>query len=247
MPGRTSVQRSGRGSPVTTVNCASKARWTLANRSSSIPAAGQPGRRQQSGDLVEHAEHLGDRAAVGVGVDRAWSWPGCRGAAASAVATVVRPGAPAGPQTAITRPWLGAGSSGADGGSGAGWWSVVIASGRASRSSSGTMARTPIRGWPAPCSAGPRRRRRRRGRRGLTRWSTAARSKPGRLDRDDRGVGLAGGRRGEQVVDVDAALEDDEVAPAAEQAERPGLPGRAGREQQDDPHPRRTTVRLGAS
>ena len=37
MPGRTSVQRSGRGSPVTTVNCASKARWTLANRSSSIP------------------------------------------------------------------------------------------------------------------------------------------------------------------------------------------------------------------
>ena len=70
---------------------------------------------------------------------------------------------------------------------------------------------------------------------------------PGRLDRDHRGVGLAGGRRGEQVVDVDAALEDDEVAPAAEQAERSGLPGRTGREQQDDLHPRRTTVRLGAS
>ena len=70
---------------------------------------------------------------------------------------------------------------------------------------------------------------------------------PGRLDGDHRRVGLAGGRRGEQVVDVDAALEDDEVAAAAEQAERPGLPGRAGGEQQDDLHPRRTTVRLGAS
>jgi hypothetical protein len=67
------------------------------------------------------------------------------------------------------------------------------------------------------------------------------------LDRDHRGVGLAGRRRGEQVVDVDAALEDDEVSTVTEQAESPGLPRRAGREQQDDLHPRRTTVRLGAS
>jgi hypothetical protein len=70
---------------------------------------------------------------------------------------------------------------------------------------------------------------------------------PGCLDRDHRGVGLAGRRRGEQVVDVDAALEDDEVTPVAEQPESPGLPGRAGRQQQDHLHPRRTTVRLGAS
>ena len=69
----------------------------------------------------------------------------------------------------------------------------------------------------------------------------------GRLDRHDRGVGLTGRRGGEQVVDVDAALEHDQVAPAGEHAQRAGLPGRPGGEEQDDLHPRRTTVRLGAS
>ena len=112
VPGRTSVQRSGRGRPVTTVNWWSKARWTLANRSSSIPLAGQPSRRQQSGDLVEHAE-LPARPCRRKGRRRrGWSGPGFRGRPPATVATVVRPGAPAGPQTAITRPLLGAGSVG---------------------------------------------------------------------------------------------------------------------------------------
>ena len=39
------------------------------------PAGGQPGRRQQSGDLVQHAQRLGDRAAVGVGVDKGGPGP----------------------------------------------------------------------------------------------------------------------------------------------------------------------------
>ena len=166
MPGRTSVQRSGRGSPVTTVNCWSKARCTLANRSSSIPLPASRAADEQPGDLVEDAERLGDGAAVGVGVDQRGPAPGCRGR---------RP--------ARWRPWSGRvrrrvprrrspapGSvlaSSADctgGGSGAGWWSVVIASGSASRSSSGTVARTPMR-LARTVPLARRRRRRPRGRR----------------------------------------------------------------------------------
>ena len=41
------------------------------------------------------------------------------------------------------------------------------------------------------------------------RWSTAAGSRPGRVERDHGDVGLAGAGGGEQVVDVDAALEHD--------------------------------------
>ena len=48
-------------------------RCTVANRSSIDPPATSRAADEQTGDLVEHAELLGDGTAVGIGVDEhAW-------------------------------------------------------------------------------------------------------------------------------------------------------------------------------
>ena len=75
-----------------------------------------------------------------------------------------------------------------------------------------------------------------------------------RLERDDRHVGLARRRRGEQVGHVDAAAQHDHSGLALQQSQHRGLPARTRRQDQDDDHPllldpqpRRTTVTTGDS
>ena len=72
---------------------------------------------------------------------------------------------------------------------------------------------------------------------------------PRGVERDQRGVRLAGAAGGEQVVDVDAALEHDEPGTPGDQLEHRRLPRGAGGDDEDDDHgqPRPTTVSDGSS
>ena len=163
------------------------------------------------------------------------------------MASVVRPGAPAGPHTATTRPRAGSGAAGAGVGSGSG--SVVAEDHRGQCLHVGVGhrgAHPDAGGAHGRLLAGARDdgdRAHAVGPQVVDRREVEAR----RLQRHHGGVGLAGGRAGQQVVDVDAALEHDEVAATAQDAQGLGLPARAGGEQEDHLHPRLTTVRLGAS
>ncbi len=153
-----------------------------------------------------------------------WSGPGCRGprrarwrrSCGPVRRPAPRPRSPAlGSCRRVRRGrWLGGGLG----------WSVVIASGSASRSSSRTDG---AHADPAgPHGAGlVGRRPRPCGRRASRGGRRPARSNPGASIATTAVSAWPDGRGGEQVVDVDAALQDDEVAPAGEQAERPGLPG----------------------
>ena len=59
---------------------------------------------------------------------------------------------------------------------------------------------------------------------------------PGSIEPDHGGVGLAGAGGGEQVVDVDAALEQHQARPLGDQREQRRLPGCARADHQDDDH-----------
>ena len=227
-----------------------------------LPAPRQPGRGEQAGHLVEDAELLGDarrrtgrrrraraRAAAGRARRRA------------PAATVVRPGAPAGPQTATTRPAADAALGRRGGPRGrrlvgrrtpvggrlgrrhrVGQRVEVVVGDERSDADPGGPQPAAVEGGAAGddrdrpdavpaqvVDGGAVEARARRGRR------TATSAWPAR-----------GG--GEQVVDVDAALEHDDARVrrrAAASAAR--LPGRAGGDDQDDDRsaiaqPRRTTV-----
>ena len=219
VPARTSVQRSGRGRPVTTVSRGSSAALDRGEAFLEHPGTGEPGRRQQPGHLVEDAEHLGHAAAVGVDVDQGGARVLAR-QAARAVATVVRPGAPAGPHTARTRPGTRGGARvGARRRLGLGLGAMIV-SGSAARSSSAPDRADADAGRSDACL----RQLAGRDRDG----PDPARPQPvdggeveaRRLEGDHGGVGLPGRGGGEEVVDVDAALEDHQVAATAEQAER---------------------------
>ena len=144
--------------------------------------------------------------------------------AARPTAMVVRPGAPAGPHTAITRPagrpeWPASappvleqhGVPGRLGRSGA-----TAGHDRVGEGDQVVLAPAPARRSGSP-AARPRRAPRRPGTTatGRTpwarRWSTAATSSPGASTPRTADVGLAGRRPRQQVVDVDAALEHHDV------------------------------------
>jgi hypothetical protein len=57
-----------------------------------------------------------------------------------------------------------------------------------------------------------------------------------RIEGDDRHLRLPGGGDGQQVVDVDAPLEDDHTGPLAEQPQGRGLPGGTGRHHEHADH-----------
>ena len=207
-----------------------------ARRAAAAPPAGP---REQAGHLVEDAELLGDRAAVGVDVDQ--DACGARAGPAPAarlVATVVRPGRRPGPRPRRPGPAAGAARRRLGGSGSASRTTRVGGRPRrrprrraaSSSSSSATTARMPIRVARSRPRRGRRRRRARRDRahaRARRRWSTAAGSRPGASRATHGDVGLAGGGGREQVVDVDAALEDHDAGVLVEQAERRRLPGRA--------------------
>ena len=165
-PGRTSTQRSARGSPVTTESRASSPRWTRrealarARRDGEPrPAASSPDTSSRIAELLGHASRRSGSAST-----RTRARPRRASSAARPAATVLRPGAPAGPHTATTRP-VGPASAGADGRS-AGRAAVAAAvrrrapwaprSRRARRAPSEGRGRRrrPARrcrsGWPAP-------------------------------------------------------------------------------------------------
>ena len=72
---------------------------------------------------------------------------------------------------------------------------------------------------------------------------------PRRVERDQRGVRLAGTAGREEVVDVDTALEDHESGPAGHELQHRRLPRGAGGGDEDDDHTqlRPTTVSAGLS
>ena len=172
-----------------------------------LAGRGQPGRGEQPGDLVEDAELLGDGTAVGVGVDEHGRAAGAgRARRRAPMASVVRPGAPAGPQTAITRPP----APGAAGGTGA-------APGGRGRSRGGVSGRRRSTAVTAPGSES------RSGRR------PPAAAMPIREARSRRGVG--GRPRGSDRDRADAVAAQvvgrGEVEPGRVEAERPRRrPGR---------------------
>jgi hypothetical protein len=65
---------------------------------------GQPARRREAGRLIQQSERRCDRTAVGVAAASATEYPAAAISAAMLMASVVRPGEPAGPQTAMTLP-----------------------------------------------------------------------------------------------------------------------------------------------
>ena len=228
-----------------------------------LARGGQPGGGEQPGDLVEDAELLGDGAAVGVGVDQHRAQPppgqlggeadGHGGAPGRAGRAPDRDHPPAGRRrrrpAARSAP-VGAGASGASGwrrlvgrGHGVGQRVEVRrrrATGRPIRDAA--QPRRPSAAAPAGTTATGRTSWRRR-------WSMAARSRPGRVEAEHRDVGLAGAGRGQQVVDVDAALEHHDrpgASPSSRSAAR--LPRRAGGDDRTTTtaQPRRTTVSDGA-
>ena len=243
-PARTSTQRSARGRPVTTLSRWSSERCTEPNRSGSCPVADQPGRRRAGPETSSTiAELLGDRAAVGVGVDEDGAPAAGRARPPGRPPASYGPGAPAGPHTAdhparargrrrrlvgeVARATVGSGSSPA-----------ATTSPSCVSSSSATRARTPIRVARSAAAS-------RSGPAGGTatgrtpwprRWSTASRSRPGRVERHHGHVGLARGGGREQVADVDAALEDDHVGAVGEPGQGRRLPGRTGGQHQHDDH-----------
>ena len=159
------------------------------------PGVGEPGGGGEAGRLVEQAEHLRDDAAVDVGVDEQCR---CRRAPRSSLArvtaTVVRPGAPVGPQTATTRPApVRRDSSGpSPGASGAGSAAARVAGrdplGRGRLADVGRPPRRPPPTAPPACcrraaragrraGAGAARRPRRRGRSSATTATPATASR----------------------------------------------------------------------
>jgi hypothetical protein len=58
----------------------------------------------------------------------------------------------------------------------------------------------------------------------------------GQVDAEHGDIGLAGARGRQQVGHVDAALEDHHAGVVVEGAQRPGLPGGPGRDEQYDDH-----------
>ena len=104
-PARTSTHRSARGRPVTTVRCGPTARAApsrTARRASRRPSPGPP----TAGPTPRRGCRAAGRPRRRRGRRRRGRCGSRRRASSAArpVATVVRPGAPAGPHTAITRP-----------------------------------------------------------------------------------------------------------------------------------------------
>jgi len=56
------------------------------------------------------------------------------------------------------------------------------------------------------------------------------------VDAEDRDVGLTGAGRGQQVVEVDTALEHDDALPFCQQGQGGRLPRGAGGDDEDDDH-----------
>ena len=257
-PERTSTHRSARGRPVTTVRSRPTARRTEPNFSASMPPAvtraadSRPETSSRMPSCWATAPPYGSASTRIVGTCRRAS------SAARPVATVVRPGAPAGPQTATTRPAragdrrlvVGVRHAGANdgvgrllaGGHGVGQrLELVLGDERADpdpgRPQAGGVERGPAR-HDRDRSDGVRAEV-------LDRRDVEA----GRVDTEHGDVGLAGTRGGQQVVDVDAALEHHDPgrarpagrARSTPRRRRPRRPGRRPRQ------PLWSTVRPGSS
>ena len=241
------LQRSGRGSPVTTVRCSSRARCTLANRSSSIPVAASRAADSRPETSSRTPRCLGHRAAVGVDVDqrRACSrrpgppparWPPSYGPARRPV-----------PRRRATRaPVVGAGASNGAGGRGVGWLGrSVIAPGSSSTSSTQVRDADPPGSHGAAGSSADDRDR------ADTVAHRGGRPRPGR-GRAPRCATTAASAWPAVAVASRSSTSTQRLSTTRSRrpvssAQRAGLPGRPGREEQDDLHPRLTTVRLGAS
>ena len=246
-PDRTSTHRSGRGSPVTTPRCGPIVRCTDPNRSGEHAPGGQPGGREQPGDLVEDPELLGDGTAVGVGVDQRRPASASRqlggqphgegGAARGSRGTpdrqdpparpsgrcgsLPRPGSSAPRRRRCRRRLVGQDRVGQGG-------QLGLGDRRADPDPGG-----PQPGGVQPGAVGDDRHRSHR---------VLAQQVDGRLveavgvDPEDRDVGLTGAGRGQQVVEVDTALEHDDAPPLREQGQGGRLPRGAGGDDEDDDH-----------
>ena len=234
MPARTSTQRSARGSPVTTLRCWSSPRCTEPSRCSSWPAAS----RRTAASSPETSSRMPSCWATAPPYGSASTSTTRRSrrpiSAASAAASVVRP-EPAGPHTATTRPAT-VGACGPGGPAGAGPAGPADDGGRpvvgADRVGQGVQLvvgdddrdADPAGAQPTAVE-GRAAGRDRDGAYGVGAQVVDGRAvEPGRLDPHHRDVGLPGRRRGQQVVDVDAALQHDDARVVAEQPERLGLP-----------------------
>ncbi len=247
-PARTSTHRSPRGSPVTTLRWASRPRCTEAEPLLELPGRGQPGGGEQAGDLVEDPELLGHRPAVRVGVDedRAALPAGDLGGQAG------RDGGAAGRAGRSPHRDHPPGGRG-----GAGYGGPRRAHGRrAERRPDGggrrVVGRDRVRqrvqvvvgddrpdadpGGPQPTAVQGRAAVRDRDRPDAVPAEVVDGGpvQAGRVEPEHRDVRLTGGGGGQQVVDVDAALEHDDAGVVAEHPERVGLPGRSRGHDQDE-------------
>ena len=239
---------------MTTVRWSPSARRTEPKRASRSPVAGQPGGAEQARHLVEDPELLGDRAGVGVGVHQGRGQP-------APGQDRRQPGRDQGPARRTGRAPHGDHPSrrrtpgdldvervvgGDDDLLVVGLEQVedprqLLVAGQGVDTDAGGAGtgrvRAPAAGDGDHAHLVPVEQ--------VDRALVEARS----VERHQRGIGLAGAAGREQVVDVDAALEDHQPGTTGDQLQHRRLPRGAGGDDEDDDHrqPRPTTVSDGSS
>ena len=171
------------------------------------------------------------------------------------MATVVRPGAPAGPQTAISRPPAAVADDG-ESDLGLGLDRRPIGGGHRIRQCIEIVVGDEL-GNADPRRPDPTALDRLGGDHRHRADAMAAQMvdrrhiQPGGVEPEHRHVGLTGRGRRQEVVDVDAALEDDDAGMGAQDAEGRRLPGGPGGDHQDDDrgrgHQGRRTTEMAGS